>query len=74
MKTIFKNGVYSRVDNEVAESKVKHQGFVYKPKSEWKQNVRDVKISKKEEPIVEESKPTEPKKKFKKGTVQTRKK
>lgn len=36
MKTIFKNGTYERVSEEVAESQVKHFGWVYKPKSEWK--------------------------------------
>jgi hypothetical protein len=36
MKTIFKNGVYDRVNEEVAESNVKHHGWKYVSKSEWK--------------------------------------
>ena len=36
MKTIFKNGVYDRVNEEVAESNVKFHGWKYVPKSEWK--------------------------------------
>jgi hypothetical protein len=36
MKTIFKNGVYDRVNEEVAESNVKFHGWKYTPKSEWK--------------------------------------
>ena len=40
MKTVFKNGVYDRVDNEVAETRVKNQGWKFVPKSEWKTNAR----------------------------------
>jgi hypothetical protein len=36
MKTIFKNGVYDRVNEEVAESNVKFHGWKYVSKSEWK--------------------------------------
>lgn len=43
MKTIFKNGVYDRVNEEVAESNVKHHGWKYVPKSEWKLNARTAK-------------------------------
>jgi len=40
MKTVFKNGVYDRVDNEVAEIRVNNQGWKYVPKSDWKTNAR----------------------------------
>lgn len=40
MKTIFKSGVYNRVNEEVAESQVKHHGWKYVPKSEWKAATR----------------------------------
>jgi hypothetical protein len=40
MKTVFKNGVYERVDNEVAETRVNNQGWKFVPKSEWKTNAR----------------------------------
>jgi len=40
MKTIFKNGVYDRVNEEVAESNVKYNGWKYVPKSEWKAATR----------------------------------
>ena len=43
MKTVFKDGVYERVDNEVGEIRTKNQGWKYVPKSEWKQNARVVK-------------------------------
>lgn len=43
MKTIFKNGVYDRVNEEVAESNVKFHGWKYVPKSEWKLNARPTK-------------------------------
>lgn len=43
MKTIFKDGVYDRVDNEVGELRVKSQGWKFVPKEEWKKNVRGYK-------------------------------
>jgi hypothetical protein len=42
MKTIFKNGAYERVSEEVAEISVRHQGAKYVPKSEWKLKVRNI--------------------------------
>lgn len=42
MKTIFKNGAYERVSEEVAEISVRHQGAKYVSKSEWKLNARNV--------------------------------
>jgi len=42
MKTIIKNSIIERENNEDAEFKVKHQGWKYIPKSEWKTNVRDI--------------------------------
>jgi len=42
MKTIFKDEVFDRVDNETADLRVKSQGWKFAPKSEWKKNVRDV--------------------------------
>lgn len=53
MKTILKNGEYLRVTDEVGEQQVKI-GAKFVSKSEWKINVRDVKIS--EEQVVEEVK------------------
>jgi hypothetical protein len=41
MKTIFKNGTYERVSDEVAEQKIK-QGFKFVSKQEWKKNWRDI--------------------------------
>lgn len=41
MKTVFKDGVYSRVSNEVGDFQVKHQGFKFVAKKEWKTNIRD---------------------------------
>jgi len=40
MKTIFKNGVYDRVNEEVADSNVRYYGWKYVPKSEWKATTR----------------------------------
>ena len=45
MKTILRNGAYERVSNEVADTEVSFGRAKYAPKSEWKQNVRDVKRS-----------------------------
>ena len=49
MKTVFKDGVYERVDNEVGEIRTKNQGWKYVPKSEWKQNARGAVSIKQEE-------------------------
>jgi DNA-binding winged helix-turn-helix (wHTH) protein len=40
MKTVFKDGAYQRVSNELGESMVRRQGYKYVSKSEWKTNVR----------------------------------
>lgn len=53
MKTIFKDGVYDRVDNEVGELRVKSQGWKFVPKEEWKKNVRGYKT---ENQVVETEK------------------
>lgn len=45
MKTIFSNGTYQRVSNEVADHEVKMGRAEYAPKTAWKQNVRDVQKS-----------------------------
>ena len=45
MKTIFSNGTYQRVSNEVAASEVSFNRAKYAPKSEWKTNVRDTRIT-----------------------------
>jgi hypothetical protein len=42
MKTIIKNGVYERVDNETGEYRVRNHGWKFAPKSDWKKEVRDV--------------------------------
>ena len=49
MKTIFKNGTYERVSNEIAEQEVKFKRAAYAPKSEWKASARSVKTEKQEE-------------------------
>lgn len=45
MKTIKKTNndiiEYSRVSDEIADEKIKNEGWKYCPKSEWKINVRD---------------------------------
>lgn len=41
MKVILKDGVYQKVENEVAESEVRFGRAKFAPKSEWKKNVRD---------------------------------
>lgn len=56
MKTIFKDGAYDRVDNEVGEVRVKYQGWKFVPKTEWKKNVRDIKTESQE---VQETKKEE---------------
>jgi hypothetical protein len=45
MKTIFRNGTYERVSDEVADHEVRVGHAKYAPKSEWKKNVRDVQKS-----------------------------
>lgn len=47
MKTVFKNGTYERLSDEMAEYEVRNKNAQYRSKSEWKKNVRD--ISKEEE-------------------------
>ena len=49
MKTIFKNGTYERVSDEIAEREVKFKRAAYAPKSEWKASARSVKTEKQEE-------------------------
>ena len=46
MKTIFKNGTYERVSEEVAEQQVKFGRAKYVPKSEWKASARAIKSEK----------------------------
>ena len=46
MKTIFKNGTYERVSDEVAEQQVKFGRAKYVPKSEWKASARAIKSEK----------------------------
>jgi len=41
MKTIFKNGTYERVSEEVAEQEVKMGRARYASKIDWKKNVRN---------------------------------
>jgi len=41
MKTIFKNGTYERLSNEVAEHEVKMGRAKYASKIDWKKNVRN---------------------------------
>lgn len=42
MKTIKKNGNYERLKDAEAREKVRVAGWAFCPKSEWKQNVRDI--------------------------------
>lgn len=53
MKTILRNGVYERVNNEVADHEVSFGRAKFAPKSEWKKNVRDVKS---EQVVIAETK------------------
>jgi hypothetical protein len=48
MKCVSKNGVYDRVEEAIAETRVKNQGWNYVSKSEWKTNTR-VSVSEKSE-------------------------
>lgn len=52
MKTIFSNGTYQRVSNEVAASEVSFNRAKYAPKSEWKTNVRDTRITSASETVI----------------------
>lgn len=49
MKTIFSDGVYQRVADEVADHEVKFGRAKFVPKTEWKKNVRDVEKAKRAE-------------------------
>lgn len=49
MKTIFRNGTYERVSNEVADYEVRVGKAQYTSKSNWKINVRDINISEEKE-------------------------
>ena len=49
MKTIFKNGTYERVSDEVAEQEVRFGRAKYAPKSEWKASARSIKTEKQAE-------------------------
>ena len=53
MKTILSNGIYKRVNNEVADHEVRFGRAKFVPKSEWKKNIRDAKS---EEVIIAETK------------------
>ena len=53
MKTILRNGVYERVNNEVADYEVSFGRAKFASKSEWKKNVRDVKS---EQVVIAETK------------------
>lgn len=48
MKTIYRNGTYERVSDEVAERAVKDGTANYAPKEKWKKTVRDLKTKKEE--------------------------
>jgi hypothetical protein len=52
MKTIFKNGTYERVSEEVADYEVKVGNAQYASKKSWKENVRDI-VKVKAETVVE---------------------
>jgi len=41
MKTIFKDGVYDRVDDVTGDYNVRVNGWKFVPKSEWKVKDRD---------------------------------
>ena len=59
MKTIFSNGTYHRVSNEVADHEVKMNRAKYASKSDWKKNVRDTQKS--QEVTIAEAKGSETK-------------
>ena len=48
MKTVKKNNVIKRVTDDLAVKMTTDQGWIYVPKSEWKNQVRDVKDVKNE--------------------------
>ena len=52
MKTIFKNGTYERVSNEVADYEVRVGKAKYTSKIEWKKNTRSI-VSVKSEATTE---------------------
>ena len=54
MKTIFKNGTYERVSNEVAEHEVKMGRAKYASKMDWKKTTRNT--TKPEATVVAEQK------------------
>ena len=56
MKTIFSNGTYSRVSDEMAATEVSFRRATYAPKSEWKRTVRDVTKTVSETVVVAEVK------------------
>lgn len=50
MKILKKEGVYRKVPNDwIADDLVKKWGWEYSTRSEWKQNVRDIKKQEKSE-------------------------
>lgn len=55
MKTIFKDGTYERVSNEVGDIRVYNQGWKFVSKNEWKIKVRDYKEPSEEARMVAES-------------------
>ena len=52
MKTIFSNGTYQRVSNEVAAQEVSFNRAKYAPKSEWKSKVRDTRLTAVAETVI----------------------
>ena len=52
MKTIFKNGTYERVSNEVADYEVRTGRAKYASKMDWKTNARST-VSVKSETVTE---------------------
>lgn len=62
MKTIFKDGVYDRVDDLTGHLRVDHQGWKFVSKTEWKKNDRDFgKAEKVEKVKAEKAKKSEKK-------------
>lgn len=56
MKTVQKGNDIKRVNEEEAESLVKHRGYSYVPKSVYKEASRPAKVTKSEEVATEEKK------------------
>jgi hypothetical protein len=53
MKILKKDGNYRKVSNDfIANNLVKTMGWEYSTRSEWKENVRDVKKVKKQTPEI----------------------